>query len=551
MAAGMSFPRATNRRVGRPGLGNYGTLPAGQQLHWNGPTNKYGNPTIKGVSSLDAARIKQDSTMGSLGGKKSSQQIAEEETDRQSANKVKRSVAFEQGYENYRRTVGMGAPTGTTLPVATAPAKPADPNEARRKNFVAGGLSPREANTATQQTAAKPAVANGPSIPVPASPLGAVGAAAANAQKTMNPGATSNDPALAARLQRTGATNAITHATPIAPPAAPVSPLMAKANDLGNQAAAMKKQRASISEGLDVASATADEAIERGQSSAEMTGKAADALNKPIASVSNALGKAKTAMRDPAGSPEQIAKLKTASDAQNTTITATSGKVPASTMTGRLMDPAVVAAESKSNAAIQDLTKPTAAPEVPQVAATAEKKEPTARAGGGTVKKAEVRDALTGEVTQPAGEITAMDRAKNKMAGKFMPPVVPGTQTKTLAYNEVGNIRNAEEIKQRPLWAAARNKKAVEALKKGGKAQASHVYRVGEKGTAQKPKPELFMPKSGKPPSVIGAHGPQTGTFPEDGVVIPHPALKKMAAHFSKEAPDAKLAKAKTAMRPR
>ncbi len=152
--------------------------------NWTGGRRPDGTPVIRGVSALDSASIMQDYRAKSgLGGTPTSAEVIAGEQDRQAADKLKRSTAFEVGYENFRRNL-MGQ---------QKPAAPVDPSETRRKNLIAGGMQPNAAAAAVAQE--KSAVA--PVKPVAAVPV--VGGAMQTAGATMTP--RSNDDALARRLK--------------------------------------------------------------------------------------------------------------------------------------------------------------------------------------------------------------------------------------------------------------------------------------------------------------------------------------------------------------
>lgn len=136
-------------------------------LPWNGSRNAAGQPVIKGVGEVQSAARMQDwRAKGSLyGDVPTSGQVAQQVADRNAADQVKRQDAFATGYENYKRKMGAGAP---------APATAVDPLAARKKNLIAGGAQPMEADAAikqeqfaAQKAAMKPAVATpvtGPSL---------------------------------------------------------------------------------------------------------------------------------------------------------------------------------------------------------------------------------------------------------------------------------------------------------------------------------------------------------------------------------------------------
>ena len=128
---------------------------------WNGPVNKYGSPVIKGVGEVQSAAAMQDwRAKGSLyGDVPTSGQVAQQVADRNAADQVKRQDAFATGYENYKRKMGAGAPVaGQSVDLSTT--------ERRRKNLIAGGAQPMEADAAikneqfaAQKAAMKPQAA--------------------------------------------------------------------------------------------------------------------------------------------------------------------------------------------------------------------------------------------------------------------------------------------------------------------------------------------------------------------------------------------------------
>lgn len=131
--------------------GGYGKQPT--EAPWSGARDASGAPRIKGVTSLDSARIMNDYEHG----KGTSQAQAELAQDQQTAHQSMRSMAFEKGYEGARRKMGFGVQD-------TPP--PADPVAARRKNLIAGGLQPGEVDTAMKQEAAAKTSAGASPAPV-------------------------------------------------------------------------------------------------------------------------------------------------------------------------------------------------------------------------------------------------------------------------------------------------------------------------------------------------------------------------------------------------
>lgn len=130
-------------------------------LPWNGSRNAAGQPVIKGVGEVQSAARMQDwRAKGSLyGDVPTSGQVAQQVADRNAADQVKRQDAFATGYENYKRKMGAGAPVaGQSVDLSAT--------EKRRKNLIAGGAQPMEADAAikneqfaAQKAAMKPQAA--------------------------------------------------------------------------------------------------------------------------------------------------------------------------------------------------------------------------------------------------------------------------------------------------------------------------------------------------------------------------------------------------------
>ena len=126
--------------------------------------NKYGSPVIKGVGEVQSAAAMQDwRAKGSLyGDVPTSGQVAQQVADRNAADQVKRQDAFATGYENYKRKMGAGAPVaGQSVDLSAT--------ERRRKNLIAGGAQPMEADAAIKQEQfAAQKAAMKPQAPAPA-----------------------------------------------------------------------------------------------------------------------------------------------------------------------------------------------------------------------------------------------------------------------------------------------------------------------------------------------------------------------------------------------
>ena len=133
-------------------------------LPWNGSRNAAGQPVIKGVGEVQSAARMQDwRAKGSLyGDVPTSGQVAQQVADRNAADQVKRQDAFATGYENYKRKMGAGAPVaGQSVDLSTT--------ERRRKNLIAGGAQPMEADAAIKQEQfAAQKAAMKPQAPAPA-----------------------------------------------------------------------------------------------------------------------------------------------------------------------------------------------------------------------------------------------------------------------------------------------------------------------------------------------------------------------------------------------
>lgn len=145
------------------------------QQPWNGSVNKNGLPVIKGVGEVQSAARMQDwRAKGSLyGDVPTSAQVAEQVQDRAAADQVKRQDAFARGYENYKRKMGAGAqPEVQSINLSDT--------ERRRKNLIAGGAQPLQADAAIKQeqfAAQKAAMKPQPAAPATGPSLGADAAA--------------------------------------------------------------------------------------------------------------------------------------------------------------------------------------------------------------------------------------------------------------------------------------------------------------------------------------------------------------------------------------
>ena len=131
-------------------------------------------------------------------------------------------------------------------------------------------------------------------------------------------------------------------------------------------------------------------------------------------------------------------------------------------------------------------------------------------AAKGFMPKKPCKMALGGEVT---GIVDANSAARGPaLGGQFNVPNVAaggGQGDMQSAQSAVGLLSGLKHLAGRA---------------KGGPASKGPLYKVGEKG------PEVFVPhKQTSPPAIIGKNGPQVGTFPEDGTVIPHKTIRDVA----------------------
>lgn len=169
----------------------------------------------------------------------------------------------------------------------------------------------------------------------------------------------------------------------------------------------------------------------------------------------------------------------------------------------------------------------------------------TPRAKGGPVKAAKhkmkpTHRAMGGPVLSQNGAMVAPQANGPAVGGNTVWNTSGGAPDKTMGSFNVGPGTNKWGMRF-PYNVPVLNPDAIQRRKKGGPVQGSkkmpakpqRVYKVGEKG------PELFMPnKTGSPPSVVGADGPQTGQFSQDGVVVPNHALSAMKQKFSAQKSD-------------
>lgn len=210
---------------------------------------------------------------------------------------------------------------------------------------------------------------------------------------------------------------------------------------------------------------------------------------------------------------------------------------------------------------VPNIAGPPAPPAPPVIAKTDDEDKPTGMAKGGKVKGAlaaakQKMSPICRESGGPAvgGQTWEGLPPGDRQLGSQAPATIATRVVKPATYL----VPPAPSVKRIARESAA----PASPMAHGGKPKKGKTYKVGEKG------PELFIPKKKtSPPAVIGANGPETGKFPEDGVVVPNHALHAMKKKFSKggdddndaavepdededdKTPSAMMSKAKTAMR--
>lgn len=482
--ATMTFPRGmTNRRNSAKGMNLYGQYQGGPygsaptMPSWIGPRNSAGAPVIKGVSALKSAEIMNDWRNG----KGTSKLQAEQAQDREKAHQAMREMAFEKGYENARRKMGLAGDKTAAAPVAAKPAAVAAP--------VAKPTSSEDAPAVGSPAANKAGIA-GP-VNIPAGRMG--GSQDVSGQKMSDWLAKQKD---RQKKSQTQPQNDSQNDEPESSSEAENED--EKSESAADISARLNKNLTAIKNVQDEVNPAIDktqDSLNRAQHSLNKTQDAIDAPldEEAIKARGVAGGKAAQEKMDAeggVGSPEYMTNLNKASEAAAKNA-ATEPPAVSSNMAGAAAQTPADQAWRKSSSENDDT-----------IANSLSKMNAESRAKGGPVH--------------------AM---KHKIVKREMGGPVAGVTW-------VGGAPATNETELQPKPPTMK----VVPMKKGGSAKPAQVYKVGDaKGaTKSNPKPELFMPnKKGGSPQVIGRNGPETGTFSQDGVVIPNHALHSMKKKFA------------------
>ena len=575
MGASMTFPQPHRRHAGQQP----------QYSNWKGARDGYGNPVIKGAGEISAAAAMQNMrARGSIDGSTpNAAQVAQQVADEQVANKLKRQTNMEIAYEKYRRGLGLGPK------VAKTPQQEQDDKvEAFRQNAIKTGAHPASVKMQTEEFKKTLAPVAAPAAPVSAVQKAPAATNTPEGQVSQNVGlkGTKTEPNFGAdpekklsdekqkgftldshisdeswRTSKPGATGpaiAASVPTDVPPEQTPeaktwdetmsggtekpmdarmeMAGVMAKSRDVMNRSKKLLADYAAKNVPIDdVADNAQRESLNLQNAANKNTVARGEEETKGIVKNVNSLIQkvnAEKSKPDPVWDKMPGTALNDANDWLESHKPSSHGVAPPSDKTPILPLPE---RSSAGSSALFD-----GAGNEPDD----NKDERMAKGGPVTALKAK-KTAFKKKHSEPDTMEPDMD------SDDAMPCANGGQVFGVHDANDMANHsanllgHSANNFATGPALGGSRTMimpsggmtpqelqsrmRSLSPMAKGGKAEGKKKYLVGEKGA------ELFLPKKGGPPSIIGKNGPETGHFSEDGVVVPHHALKAMGREFSKK----------------